>query len=153
VPVDRVSDDELVRYARLIDAWAAEEQAINALIGAVDRDPDVDRWYLRMRGEEKPVITLWLTLGQRTLHYESYFMPAPIERAGECFEFLLRANLKLFGMRFALGAEDAVYLVGQMPLGAVDRPELDRITGAAYAYSEQFFRPAMTIGYGEKFRR
>ncbi len=45
------------------------------------------------------------------------------------------------------------YLVGQMPLSAVDRAELDRITGATYAYSERFFLPAMTIGYGTKFGR
>ena len=31
--------------------------------------------------------------------------------------------------------------------------ELDRIVGSAYAYSEQYFRPAMTIGYESKFRR
>ena len=121
----------------LIDGWAADEQASNALVAAVDRDADLPRWYVRMRGEEKSIITLWLTLGQRTLRYESYFMPAPSERRADCFEYLLRANLTLFGMRFAVGAEDAVYLVGQMPLGAVVRPELDRITGAMYAASER----------------
>jgi hypothetical protein len=151
--VEPASDEDLVGFATLIDAWAAEEQGTNPLIGAVERDRDLDRWYVRMRGEEKATITVWLTLGQRTLHYESYFMPAPVERHRECFEYLLRANLKLFGMRFAVGAEDAIYLVGQMPLSAIDRGELDRIVGATYAYSEQYFRPAMAIGYGSKFGR
>ncbi len=96
---------------------------------------------------------MWLTLGQRTLHYETYFMPAPIEQQAACYEYLLKANLKLFGMRFAVGAEDAVYLVGQMPLSAVDGSELDRIVGSAYAYSERYFRSAMAIGYGSKFGR
>ncbi|HEX3542862.1 MAG TPA: YbjN domain-containing protein [Acidimicrobiales bacterium] len=152
MPVDRLSDTELAAVATLIEGWAADEKASNPLVAAVDRDPELDRWYVRMRGEEKSVITLWLTLGQRTLQYESYFMPAPIERRADCFEYLLRANRVLFGMRFAVGAEDAVYLVGQMPLGAVDRAELDRITGAVYAASERYFRPAMAIGYGAAFR-
>ncbi len=104
-----------------------------------------------MRGEEKAVITVWLTLGQRTLQYETYFMPAPEENVAACYEYLLRANTRLFAMRFAIGAEDAVYLVGQMPLSAVDDDELDRIIGSAYAYSEQYFRPAMSIGYASKF--
>src|SRR5437016_1439231 len=52
-----------------------------------------------------------------------------------------------------MGGEDAVYLVGQMPLSALDEPELDRIVGSAYAYSEQYFAPAMSIGYESKFRR
>jgi hypothetical protein len=151
VPVERASEEELARYRQLIEAWVDDEQAANPLVGAVDRDPELSRWYVRMRGEEKAVITLWLTLGQRTLQYETYFMPAPIERRAECYEYLLKANLKLFAMRFAVGAEDAVYLVGQMPLSALDREELDRIIGSAYAYSERYFRAAMTIGYRSKF--
>ncbi|HEX3425637.1 MAG TPA: YbjN domain-containing protein [Acidimicrobiales bacterium] len=153
MPVERASDQELDAFQQLIDAWADHEAATNPLVGAIDRDRDQRRWYVRMRGEEKAVITLWLTLGQRTLQYETYFMPAPIERQADCFEYLLKANLHLFGMRFAVGAEEAVYLVGQMPLSALDDAELDRITGSAYAYTERYFRPAMAIGYGSRFGR
>lgn len=153
MPVERASDQQLAHYRTLIDDWAAQERATNPLIGAVDSDPDLARWYIRLLGEEKAVITVWLTLGQRTLRYETYFIPAPLERRADCYEYLLKANLTLFGMRFAVGAEDAVYLVGQMPLSAIDGPELDRIIGSAYAYSERHFRPAMTIGYGSKFGR
>ena len=80
-------------------------------------------------------------------------MPAPEENVAACYEYLLRGNPRLFGVRFAIGAEDAVYLVGQMPLSAIDEDELDRIVGSPYAYSEQYFRPAMSIGYESKFRR
>jgi hypothetical protein len=152
VPVERASDDELAVLSTLIEGWAAEEGATNELVAAVDHDPALRRWYVRLRGEEKMVTTVWLTLRERTLHYETYFMPAPEENIAACYEYLLRANSGLFGMRFAIGAEDAVYLVGQMPLSAIDAAELDRIVGSAYAYSEQYFRPAMTIGYESKFR-
>jgi hypothetical protein len=151
VSLGPASDAELARFAALIDDWAAREAATNPLLAAVDHDPDLRRWYVRMRGEEKAVITVWLTLGQRTLQYETYFMPAPEENAAACYEYLLRANARLFAMRFAVGAEDAVYLVGQMPLSAVDYDELDRLIGSAYAYSEQYFRPAMSIGYASRF--
>jgi len=137
----------------VIDQWATEQCDTNRLVAAVDRDPDMLRWYIRLRGDEKSVTTVWLTLRERTLHYESYFMPAPEENVESCYEYLLRANLKLFGMRFAIGAEDAVYLVGQMPFSAIDEEELDRIVGSVYAYSEQYFTPAMGLGYESKFRR
>jgi hypothetical protein len=94
-----------------------------------------------------------LTLRERTLHYETYFMPAPEEQVEACYEYLLRTNLRLFAMRFAVGPEDAIYLVGQMPVRAIDEGELDRIVGSAYAYSEQYFATAMSIGYASKFRR
>ncbi len=152
MPVERASETQLAAYRNLIDGWAGEELSSNPVVIAVDRDPDLERWYVRMRGEEKSSTTIWLTLGQLTLQYETYFMPPPQERAAECYRYLLRANLKLFGMRFAVGAEDALYLVGQMPLPALDRAELDRIVGSAYAYSERYFRPAMRIGYGSRFK-
>ena len=151
MPVAAATPEELAAFEAVIDAWAARELADNPVVAAVDRDTELHRWYVRLRGEEKTTSTVWLTLGQRTLHYESYFMPAPEENTEALYEYLLRLNTRLFAMRFAVGAEDAVYLVGQMPLSAVDEEELDRIIGSAYAYSEQYFRPAMRIGFASKF--
>ena len=153
MPVDAASPEDLAELSALIDRWTSRERDENELMVNVEAHPEDRRWIVRMRGDEKMLITVWLTLRERTLHYESYFMPAPEENEAACYEYLLRANLRLFGMRFAIGAEDAVYLVGQMPLSAIDEPELDRIVGSAYAYSEQYFAPAMSIGYESKFRR
>jgi hypothetical protein len=147
-----VTDDELRAFEALVDGWALRELEGNPVVAAVDRDVELRRWYVRLRGEEKATSTVWLTLGQRTLHYESYFMPAPEENVEQVYEYLLRLNTRLFAMRFAVGEEDAVYLVGQMPLSAVDDDELDRILGSAYAYSEQYFRPAMRIGFATRFQ-
>lgn len=147
-----MTDEELRAFEALIDGWAQRELAANPVVAAVDRDVELRRWYVRLRGEEKETSTVWLTLGQRTLHYESYFMPAPEENVEQAYEYLLRLNARLFAMRFAVGEEDAVYLVGQMPLSAVDEDELDRILGSAYAYSEQHFRPAMRIGFASRFK-
>ena len=159
MPVGPASPEELAALGARIDAWAERERAENPALAAVDFDraaPDgaggtVRRWYVRLRGEEKLVITVWLTLRERSLHYETYFMPAPEENSAACYEYLLRLNCRLVAMRFAIGLEDAVYLVGQVPVSAVDDAELDRIVGSAYAYSEQFFRPAMRIGYASRF--
>ena len=137
---------------QIVEDWAARELAENPVVLAVDRDPDVTRWYVRLKGEDRDFITIWLTLGQRTLRYETYFMPAPETNAESLYEYLLRLNVRLYGMRFAIGGEDAVYLVGQMPVSAVDEEELDRIVGTTYAAVEQWFRQAMRIGYAGRFR-
>jgi len=152
VPVGPSTDEELGAFEALIDGWAQRELDANPVVAAVDRDVELRRWYVRLRGEEKATSTVWLTLGQRTLHYESYFMPAPEENVEQVYEYLLRLNTRLFAMRFAVGDEDALYLVGQMPLSALDDDELDRILGSAYAYSEQYFRPAMRIGFASRFK-
>ena len=152
MPVGAATPEELAAFTALIHRWADRELRDSPVLVAVDHDPAECRWYVRMKGEEKGFTTVWLTLRQRTLHYETYFMPAPEENIESCFEYLLRVNAKLFGMRFAIGLEDALYLVGQMPLSALDDDELDRIIGSTYAYSEQYFRPAMRIGYASQFK-
>ncbi|MDQ6781970.1 MAG: YbjN domain-containing protein [Actinomycetota bacterium] len=151
MPVERATAAELDALSALIDGWAAEALASNALLAAVDRDPGMLRWYVRMRGEDKAIITVWLTLRERTLHFETYFMPGPEEQRDRCFEYLLRANQAMLAWRFTLGAEEAVYLVGALPVTSIDADELDRIIGSAYAYSEQHFCSAMSIGYATRF--
>ena len=143
---------ELDALRRLIDEWAAAELRTNALLTHVEWVPHERRWLVRLRGEDKAIITVWLTLRERTLHYETYFMPAPEEDVARCWEYLLRLNARLYLMRFAIGDEEAVYLVGQVPLKAVDVQELDRIIGAAYAYTEQYFRAALAIGFASRVR-
>ncbi|MEO6627063.1 MAG: YbjN domain-containing protein [Aquihabitans sp.] len=135
-----------------IDAWLVQELADNPVLVAVDRaEPDLRRWYVRLAGEEKDFTTIWLTLDQRTLSYETYVMPAPEEGHAAFFEHLLRRNVRFNGAAFEIGAEDAVFLRGQIPLAAVNDDELDRIVGSLYAYVEQCFRPALRIGFASRF--
>jgi hypothetical protein len=144
---------DLVHYEELIERWLYRQLDENPLALAVDRDPDIARWYLRLRGEERDFTTIWITLGQRTLSYETYFLPAPEENFEQVYEYLLRRNHKLFGMRFSIGGEEnAVFLVGQMPLSAVDEGELDRVVGSTYAYVEQYFRPALRLAFASRLR-
>jgi hypothetical protein len=147
---DELGDVE--HYEALIERWLAKQLDTNPIAVAVDRDPDARRWFLRLRGEDRDFTTIWLTLGQRTLHYETYFLPAPEESETEVYDYLLRRNHKLFGMRFSIGPEDAIYLVGQMPLAAVDEGELDRVVGSTYAYVEQYFRPVLHLAFASRFK-
>lgn len=135
-------------------AWLDVQLLDNPVVIAVERDadPGVRRWYLRLRGEERDFIAVWLTIGDYTLAYEVYLMPAPEENAAALYEYLLRQNTRMHGFAFAIGAEDAVYLRGQLDLAAVDEAALDRIIGSAYAYVEQWFRPAMRLGFASRFR-
>lgn len=152
MPVERASKGQLDELGGLIQAWADGVYQANEQVLAVDRLPNDRRWFVRLAGEEKQYTTIWFHLRERTLHYETQFMPSPEENREVLFEYLLKLNAKLFGVRFAIGDEEAVYLVGQLPWSAVDEDELDRIVGSAYAYTEQYFRPAMRLGYATKFR-
>jgi hypothetical protein len=144
-------------FERRIDEWLAAFADGNPMIAAIDRGEvssaggDEPRWYVRMRGEDKEFITVWLTLGQRTLRYEAYVMPAPEENAGAVYENLLRRNESLIGLHFAIGIEDAVFLRGDLPLSALDEDELDRVIGSLYATTEQVFQGLLRIGFASRF--
>jgi hypothetical protein len=150
------SEDDLRRLAQFITSWAERERDDNPTVLAVDSldDPDLGkRWFVRLEGEEKQVTTVWFHLRQRTLHYETQFMPQPEENQQQLYEMLLAMNARLpGGWRFAIGWEDAIYLEGAVAWSWVDDDLLDEIIGAAYHYTERWFRPCMRVGYESKFR-
>ncbi len=145
-------DASLWAVEAAVDEWLRRARHENPVVAAVDRgEPGERRWYVRLRGEAKEVTTVWLTLGQRTLRYETYVMPAPEEHAAELYEHLLRRNDRLVGAHFSIGAEDAVYLRGELPVAALDEAELDRVVGSLYAYVEQLFPVLVRIGFRSRF--
>lgn len=117
------------------------------------RDPDADRWYVRLRGADKDVLTVWLHLRQRTLAVEAQMMPAPETRRQEVFAYLLRRNGSLAGLRFALGPEDAVLVRSELAIGHVVDDELDRLVGGALAVVDDCFATAMAMGFEGRYRR
>lgn len=149
---DLFDDAALARIERQIDEWLAHAKANNELILAVDRSTDQEiRWYVRMSGQEKEFTTVWLTLGQRTLRFETYVMPAPEENAQALYESLLRRNEKLVGAHFSIGQEDAVFLRGEIPVAALNEQELDRAIGTLYSTVEQSFSALIRIGFASRF--
>jgi Putative bacterial sensory transduction regulator len=152
---DPSTEAELAALAGRIEDWLARQLAENPVVAAVERDEESGerRWFVRVLGEAKDVFTIWFHLRQRTLHYETYVMPAPEENHAAFFEHLLHRNLKLYGAAFAIGDEEAVFLVGQIGNDRIDDDELDRILGSLYAWVEQFFQPALRIGFASHFSR
>ena len=142
----------LAALERQIDEWLSALAVANPAVAAVGRDPDAPRrWFVRMRGEAKEITTVWLTLGQRTLRYETYVMPAPEENHAQLYEQLLRRNERLVGAHFSIGVEDAVFLRGELALAALTDDELDRVIGSLYAYVEQCFPSAIRVGFASRF--
>jgi hypothetical protein len=148
-----LADEELEAVGARIEAWLERQRTENPMVAAVERDTESGqrRWFVRVRGDEKDVFTIWFHLRQRTLHYETYVMPAPEENHARLYEYLLRQNPRLHGAAFGIGHEDAIFLIGQIGNDAVDEDELDRILGSLYAWVERFFTPALRIGFASRF--
>ncbi len=149
---DAFSGEQLAVLERRIDEWLGELGAEHDHIVAVDRSPDGDaRWFVRMTGDDKDFITVWFALGQRTLRFETFVMPAPEENHAALYEHVLRRNDRLVGARFSIGAEDGIFLRGETPVDRVDLDALDASLGVLYAQVEQCFMAMIRIGFASRF--
>ena len=111
------------------------------------------RWYIRLLGEEKTVFSIWLTLQQRSLHFETYFVPAPEENPAQLYEYLPAAATSGCAARASpSGPRTPSSWWARSGPRDVDDDELDRILGTLYEATEQHFRPAMRLGYASRFR-
>lgn len=146
--------EELARLEGLLDAYFATQLEELDFVLDVSRDDEIARrWYVRLEAEARDVTTLWFTLGQRTLKYETYFLPAPVDPAEPLFDFLMRRNYDLVGAQFGIGPEDAVFLTGELPVQAIDEAELDRIVGSMWEYVERYWPTALRLGFRSVLER
>ena len=154
-----LGDAERQAVCQLIDDWAAGELATEGALVAVDRQTG------GRPGDRRPALVSAAARGREGIRDGVAHLAAadPASRdaihAGSrdqhraTWEYLLKRNADLLGMSFALGPEDAVYLVGRVPVERVDDEELDRVIGASLAYTDECFPTAMTLGYEGRYRR
>ncbi len=145
---------ELGQIETLIDSTLQTALHEIDAVAAVERgDIEQPFWYVRIDGDSKQHFSAEYTLGQRTLVVESYFMPEPDENREAVFEQLLTRNKTMHPLHFVIGGENAVYLRGQVDNRHVDADMVDRMLAGIYDYTEQFFVPAMRLGFESRFNR
>jgi hypothetical protein len=148
---DPADPERLAEVEDLIDDWLTDQLEENPAVAGFER-VDQHQWFVRLLGEEKATFSVLFQLDQRTLAYETYLMPAAEENHERLYAHLLERNRHLYGCALCIGADDGVFLAGKQDLRWVDETELDRILGSLYSYTEQFFRPAMRLGYASSFK-
>jgi hypothetical protein len=147
--------DSAGRLNETIQSWS--EQWSGSLLGIEHQPLPDDRghfhWLIRLKGDEKDVITLWLSLRQRSVHVETELMPAPEENREALFRFLLVRNAELREVHFAIGPEEGIYLMTQIPMNEIDVDRLDELVGATLTYVDEVYPTAMTMGLPALYRR
>ncbi len=135
---------------------SAARETIEAYLSERDiryeRVSDAD-WAIQLHGEKKLSITVLFALRERTLQVESFFIRRPAENHADLYRLLLRTNMRLYGVRFAVDDLGDVYLVGRFPIEAVSDEELDRVLGAILQTSDELFMPAIEIGFASYLKR
>jgi hypothetical protein len=149
--------DAAAHIDQVVDQWARQWRDGDVLREITHNPLPDDRghyhWLIRLRGEEKDVIALWLTLRQRNVHLETEVMAAAEENREALYRYLLVKNAELRGLRLAIGPEDGIYLMAEIPAGELSVERLDEVVGASVVYVDEIFPSAMSIGLASLYRR
>ena len=104
------------------------------------------RWAVRMRQEARDATTVWFDVGERSLRYETYFMPAPSDPAEVHRQALVR-NHSTWRVFFAVDREGALLLRGRLVEDRVTLEELDLVLGEIFEMVEVAFRAMIRAGF------
>jgi hypothetical protein len=149
--------DAATRLSATLGEWAELWHA-SSFVGEIEhQDVPDDRghfhWLIRLRGEERDVITLWLSLRQRTVFVETELMPAPEENIEALYRYLLVKNHELRELHLAIGPEAGIFLVAQVPVAELTTERMDELVGATVTYVDDMFPTVMSMGLPSIYRR
>jgi len=99
-----------------------------------------------MRQEVRDATTVWFDVGDRSLQFEAYIMPAPLAPADVHRQALVR-NARSWRAFFAVDKEGAVVVRGRLASGQVTLEELDLVLGEVYEMVEVAFRAMIRAGF------
>jgi hypothetical protein len=117
-----------------------------------DRELEYDEarpgaFLVKLPGAHKLATMTWLVIGDHSLHVEAFFVRRPDENHAEFYKWLLERNARMFAVSFAVDNLGDVYLVGRVPLSAINVDDLDRILGSVLTYSDEWFDRALELGF------
>lgn len=98
-------------------------------------------------GEKKLKTVVSLLVGEHDLTATAFVMRNPDENHEEVLRFLLRRNLRLRGVAYAVDAAGDVFLTGRLPLPAVDGEQLDRLLGSVLEAADSPFNELLVLGF------
>lgn len=114
---------------------------------------DVGAYLVTLTGERRPSTLVWLMAGEQAVAVEAFVMhvvasgcpdPAGLHR------WLLRKNLGLRAVHFALDDVGDLFLVGSLPHEALDARHLDRLLGEILSLLEESFPALVQLAYGDR---
>ncbi|OIQ79474.1 hypothetical protein GALL_387840 [mine drainage metagenome] len=112
-----------------------------------------ETFVVTLPGAKKRTIACSLSLGDYSLVVNAFVMRAPDENQVAVYKYLLEQNSRTYGVHFSLNSLGDIFLVGRLPLGAVNSVEIDRILGAVLEYSESHFDQLLELGFASAIRR
>ena len=114
---------------------------------------DENSFLITLPGEKKLQTHCALIVGDHSLSINAFVIRKPDENAEAVHAWCMAKNASMYGIAFATNELGDIYLVGRLPLGAVNAVELDRLLGSVLQYADNAFNPLLELGFADAIRR
>jgi hypothetical protein len=137
------------------DAAAAGEllRSELAAAGLEWQNPRDGFFVVTLPGTRKLSTTCSLAVGAHAVTVNAFVARHPDENHAEVYRWLLERNARMYGMSFTVDKLGDIYLVGRIPLSALNAEEIDRILGCVLEYADGSFNPILERGFATSIRK
>lgn len=104
-------------------------------------------------GERKLRTVCSLTVGEQSLVVQAFVIRNPDENHEEFYRHLLRRNLRLPGLAYAVDGGGDVYVTGRLPLAGLDEEQVDHLLGVVLTACDEPFNELLTLGFLTSMRQ
>ncbi|MFM9151918.1 MAG: YbjN domain-containing protein [Candidatus Planktophila sp.] len=115
--------------------------------------PSEHTFLVSLPGQTKLATHCALIVGDHTLSINAFVIRKPDENAGDVHAWCMAKNASMYGIAFATNELGDIYLVGRLPIDAVNEVELDRLLGSVLQYADNAFNPLLELGFADAIRR
>lgn len=128
-------------------ATVALHEALDSLAVDWEDGTRAGETVLTLPGERKLKTVVSLVVRRRTVRLRAFVVRNPDENHEGVYAFLLRRNLRLPGISYAIDASGDVFLVGQFPVQLIGETFLDELAGAVLSACDEPFNELLALGF------
>jgi len=119
----------------------------------IDFEKHQSSFHITLPGEKKLQTHCALVIGDHSLSINAFVIRKPDDNEAAVHHWCMSKNATMYGLAFAINNLGDIYLVGRLPLAAVNAEELDRILGSVLQYADNAFNPLLELGFANAIRR
>ena len=112
-----------------------------------------DEFVVSLPGEKKLKTVASIVVSDTALSVSAFVIRNPDENHDEVYRFLLRRNLRLPGLAYAVDRAGDVYVTGRLPAAGVDAETLDQLLGVVLTASDEPFNELLVMGFLSSMRK
>jgi hypothetical protein len=135
---------------------SSARQVIESFLSAEKLDyetPQPGTYLITLPGVKKLQTHCALIVGDHSLSINAFVIRKPDENEAAVHQWCMSKNAVMYGLAFAINELGDIYLVGRLPLDALNAKELDRILGSVLRYADSAFNPLLELGFANAIRR